>query len=419
MEHGRITRIDGEYGIVQANGSPVVIEYHLAVLEQVRSSAAAARAAMGRGGVETGGVLLGRIEGTAVRIAAAREVACEHAFGPAFALSERDEEGLRRLLDAASGDPGLAGMEPVGWYRSARGDSGPGERDNQLHAKYFPNPHAVALIVWPGEGQSARAAFFARNESGALSAITGEFPVEPAPAQARRTPAIYTVGEPAPEIAAARAPAGDPAPLRTAYDTPSPALEEIRKPRSPWQHPAVFLTFAAGLALGAMVMSFGSRVAQSEPLGLKLQDAGGQLFITWKRSAAPFTNAQRGVLEVNDSGRLVATELDAEALRSGAATYARTGPAVNVRLRVFPREGKPTEEFASYLGQPVETPAPDEKVLRERDEALRRNRQLANEAAKLRGTVQTQATRIKDLEQAVTVLRERVQTEEMLRRRRY
>lgn len=418
MEHGRITRIEGEYGVVQANGSPVIIEYLLAVLEQVRISAEAARAAIGRGGVETGGVLFGRIEGTAVRIAAARELACEHASGPAFALSERDEAGLRALLDAASRDPGLAGMEPVGWYRSVRGDNGPGERDNELHAKYFPDTNAVALIVWPGEGQSARAAFFARDEAGLLKAVTGEFPVQPMPAQAQ-TRAISTTAAPALEMPAARASEGDAMPLRTAYDAPRLAGGELHNPRSPWQHPAVFLTFAAGIALGAVVMSFGSRVVQPEPLGLKLQDAGGQLFITWKRSAAPFTDAQRGVLEVNDSGRTVATELDAEALRSGAATYARSGPAVNVRLRVFPRRGKPTEEFASYLGQPVEPAAPDERVIRERDDALKRNRQLASEAAKLRSAVQTQAARIRELEQAVTVLRQRVQTEEMLRRRRY
>lgn len=421
MEHTRITRIDGEYGVIQPGGSPAVIEYSLEALDQIRASAARARATLAHGGVEIGGVLFGRIQGAVVTITAAREAPCEHALGPGFALSERDEAAFRGLLDAPSHDAALAGTEPVGWYRSARSGGGPSERDSELHAKHFQNAAAVALLVWPEDDGRARAAFFARGETGPLRPVSTEFAMEPLPRDSRRAtaPAGPVTADAVPETvppAFAREQPGLAFAALGLHGAADGAPQAAR--RSPWLHPAPFVMFAIGLVLGALVMMLEEGAPKVEPLGLRVQDAGGQLFITWQGTAAPLARAARGMLEVNDGPRTVAMQLDPAALRSGAATYARTAAAVAVRLRVFPASGEPTEEFASFVGEPVQQTAAGSKTERERDQALRRNLDLSNEASKLRRTVQAQATRINQLEDANRVLRQRAQTEELLRRRR-
>lgn len=390
-------------------------------LEQVRASAARARAALAHGGVEIGGVLFGRIQGAVVTITAAREASCEHALGPAFALSERDEAAFCDLLDAPSHDAALASTEPVGWYRSARSGGGPSERDSELHARRFQNPAAVALLVWPEDDERARATFFARGDAGSFRPVSPEFTLEPSLHDARRAapPPTPAAADTPPVAAGAALPREQPG-LAFAALGLGGAGEDLppARRRSPWLHPAPFAMLAIGLVLGALAMMLEESVPKAEPLGLRVQDASGQLFITWQRTAAPLARAARGLLEVNDGPRTVAMQLDPAALRSGAATYARTAAAVAVRLRVFPQKGEPTEEFASFVGDPLEPDAADSKTRREREQALRRNRELTNEAEKLRRTVQTQATRINQLENANRVLRLRAQTEEILRRRR-
>jgi hypothetical protein len=421
VEHTKITRIDGEYGIIQPDGPPAVIEYSMAALDEVRASAARARAALAHGGVETGGVLFGRIQGAVVTITAVREASCEHALGPAFALSERDEAAFSELLDAPSHDAALAGTEPVGWYRSVRNGNGPSERDSELHARRFRNPSAVALLVWPENDGRARATFFARGDAGSLRPVSPEFTLEPLPHDAHRAaPPPTPVAEDTPPAATVAAPPREQPGHALATLGSGGAGEDLppARRRSPWLHPAPFAMFAIGLVLGALVMMLEESAPKVEPLGLRVQDASGQLFITWQRTAAPLARAARGLLEVNDGPRTVEMQLDPAALRSGAATYARTGAAVAVRLRVFPQKGEPTEEFASFVGDPLEPGAADGKTLREQEQALRRNRELTAEAEKLRRTVHTQATRINQLEDANRVLRLRAQTEELLRRRR-
>jgi len=66
------------------------------------------------GGPEVGGVLFGAAEPDRVRILTYRPLECEHANGPAFELTEKDETGLLELIERTKTDQDLAGLQPVG-----------------------------------------------------------------------------------------------------------------------------------------------------------------------------------------------------------------------------------------------------------------------------------------------------------------
>ncbi|MGH9659324.1 MAG: hypothetical protein ACRD96_12325, partial [Bryobacteraceae bacterium] len=107
------------------------------MLEPIRRSVVDAFFAIPRGGLEVGGVLFGRRDGDTVRIEAYREVECEHAAGPGFTLSARDEARLAACLRDSP-------LQPVGWYRSrTRSPLGIGEADVATHDRHFPAPWQV------------------------------------------------------------------------------------------------------------------------------------------------------------------------------------------------------------------------------------------------------------------------------------
>ena len=84
---------DVTFGTWSVAASPLTIEYSLVVIEEIRHEVAEGFQKLSRGGIEVGGLLYGVREGQTVRIMAIRPVACEHASGPAFRLSERDRVG--------------------------------------------------------------------------------------------------------------------------------------------------------------------------------------------------------------------------------------------------------------------------------------------------------------------------------------
>ena len=80
------------------------------------------------GGVEIGGVLLGKRESDVVQIRSFLIANCEHHYGPAFDLSEKDYEALTQLLVSTPMAEKEAGLTPVGWIQSvSRRDLGPSD----------------------------------------------------------------------------------------------------------------------------------------------------------------------------------------------------------------------------------------------------------------------------------------------------
>src|SRR6266571_4441321 len=78
--------------------SPITIEYTLVVLEEIRRAVTEGFQRLSRGGLEVGGVLYGSREDRTVRVLAIRPIACEHARGPGFLLSDHDAADLANQL---------------------------------------------------------------------------------------------------------------------------------------------------------------------------------------------------------------------------------------------------------------------------------------------------------------------------------
>jgi hypothetical protein len=131
------------------------------------------------GGPEVGGLLFGHRMPDRVRIDAWREIACEHAGGPFFQLSEQDEEALRLLLQDSNG------LEVVGWFQSKYWDTRWSQSQNwvfalspadiDLHKRHFPEPWQVVLIIQRTKSGPLRAGFFFRKENGSLDSMARDF----------------------------------------------------------------------------------------------------------------------------------------------------------------------------------------------------------------------------------------------------
>ena len=174
------------------NRGPLHIEYGLGVLEEIRRTVQEGFHKIPHGGVETGGLLYGKWDGSVLTISAWRPMQCEHPLGPRFQLSGTDELALAAQL--AAGVPELEDCQAVGWFAShSRGAlllRGP---DVDLHAKFFPEPWQPILLLCASRNQPMQAAFYSRAE-GTLSvgAEVSGFEVIPnpnaVPRRARRAP---------------------------------------------------------------------------------------------------------------------------------------------------------------------------------------------------------------------------------------
>ena len=158
------------------------------------------------------------------RLAIADYVAldCEHAFGPSFALSPRDQDRLAELLASAEQNPDR--LRPVGWYHShTRSEIFLSEADQDLHNRYFPEPWQVALVLKPHTFHPTRAGFFFRETDGSIhgTASYQEFALAPLPVR---------------PVPAGVAPATESAPsarLRRGPDPPGPVITVAAEQAAP------------------------------------------------------------------------------------------------------------------------------------------------------------------------------------------
>ena len=166
---------------------PFLIECSPAALDQIRREMEQARSSSHHGR-EIGGVLFGIHEFDRVRIFACKALPCEHAIGPGFVLSERDERALAELIWAPTTSPELKGLEALGWYHShIRTRVFLSERDLRVHNRHFAAPYQIALVVHPRSDGVARAGFFFREGSGEMRTESSyeEFTIETPPPVAR------------------------------------------------------------------------------------------------------------------------------------------------------------------------------------------------------------------------------------------
>src|SRR5580700_7138006 len=149
---------EARFGSWSASQSPVTIEYSLVAIEEIRQEVSEGFQRLSRGGVEVGGILYGSRDGRTVRVTAIRPIACEHARGPAFQLSDTDREMLSEQLECEPEDPHLADLICVGWFVShTRSGIALTDLDQEIFSKYFPAPWQVTLVIRPGRGGTMRA----------------------------------------------------------------------------------------------------------------------------------------------------------------------------------------------------------------------------------------------------------------------
>jgi proteasome lid subunit RPN8/RPN11 len=144
------------------------VETSSVVLDQLRREAEAGLNAP-RGEHEIGGVLFGIRKPDCIRIVASRPLKCEHAMGPGFVLSAKDEDRLARLISAYATEAALAGLDALGWYHShIHSKILLSECDLRIHERFFPSPFQVALVLRPADDRPTRAGFFVKESSGAM-----------------------------------------------------------------------------------------------------------------------------------------------------------------------------------------------------------------------------------------------------------
>jgi hypothetical protein len=371
-----------------------------------------------------GGVLYGIADGTTARILAVREIACEHAEGPSFHLSEKDLAVLTEQLERDRTDPRLEGFMPLGFYVShTRSDIVLMPGEFEIYNSRFSEPSQVVLVVRPGRAGRMRAGFFVREADGTVNAdrsyLDFDFPDRillppPPPAfkerRLREQPAARAAAEPeAPQE-------GEPVDTNDREDPALPAIDPLRagpvrvpeyvpvpQPKRKWLAWALsiagVLVVAAAAVLG--LRYFGRLPAP--PIALNVSDAKSQLVIGWDATSPTIRSAAKGTLILVEGADTQTSKLSASELATGSYTYARRTGDVQVSLDVETTAGERRVEATHFIGAPPLTQTNDEleSVKRDRD-ALR------EELDRLRDQNAEEGAKVKQLERSLAILRTRL-----------
>jgi hypothetical protein len=390
--------------------SPVVVEYSLVVIEEIRHEVAEGLQKLSRGGMEVGGILYGAREGRTIRIMAMRPIACEHARGPGFLLSDADRQILERQLEHEMEDPRLEGMTCLGWFLShTRSEILLAESDMEIYEKHFSAPWQVTLVIRPGGGRSMRAGFFVREHDGSVRSDTSyqEFnfpdrlagvldrpPRAERPAAERRPSAYLRESN---QAAVRREIAPPPA---------APAIAGLQllppqAPRSKW--PWLVLWGAVVLTIVILALRYFALMPRVEPLALTLAERGGQLQIEWNHAARPVASAVRGSLAITDGKAARTFPLTPQELEHASYTYQPASDDVEVRLSVENANGDKVEETTTFLGAAPVKSDPDEKAKAAEADAAKQA-----EIDRLQRENAAQAARIQELERNLKILQSRL-----------
>ncbi len=412
---------------------PFTIAYVPEVMDNIRLAVVDAFFSLPRGGAEIGGILLGWHTQRRVTIAEYMALDCEHAMGPSFVLSPKDETRLQELLTGSQADP--AGLQPVGWYHShTRSEVFLSDADQEIHNRFFPEPWQVALVLRPHTFQPMRCGFFFREADGSIHATAAyqEFVLDAMPLRPVPTGMIPQMGDgtavaPQTELEASRpaiqvspdvaGPTQEPAqapdpPAPTVVPLPleAPKFASVTVEARAWVWLKVMIFLAIGLGTGAF--AFGTRhlwlpqltgatppvaAVPAPPADLHLStfDTDGQLQIRWDTSSAAVQQATSGVLTIADGG-LPSKELhlDVDHLRSGTFTYGRDSGQVDVTLTVQEPSGAPVRSAAAFVGH---APAAATAAPADDSEAV----------AKLRADLAAQREQVQQARKDLTVATER------------
>ncbi len=378
----------------KAPGYDLEIRAVEAVLRQIRDFAIDGHLRLARGGIEVGGVLFGSRQGSAIHVDAWRPIACEHASGPSFQLSPKDEAGFTTLLEDAKTDPELQQFEPVGWFISHT-RSGIEIRDDEaaLWEKYFPESWQICLVVKPSRFQPVEAGYFFRDGSNPIrrkaSFLQFNLPttLEKRPKRERRElmpqPTIMpdsdraettVLPRPAAHLSAPRSNSDDQQQAMDRHrEIPLMAREQLR-PRRTGRLVWGSLLFTIAATLLGLVGRLGLLYYQDThkpTLGLRVMEENQELRIRWDKDQVRLWEAKSGEISFKDGASETLQVLDADALKLGAYAFVRQSGEVQVQVKVF-RVGKSTViERARFIG-----PVPNDLQLKAKPPEVKQARPI-------------------------------------------
>jgi len=436
---------------------PFTIEYSLRALDDIRLAVMDAFFSLPRGGAEIGGVLLGKHAAGRLSILDYLALECEHAFGPSFNLSPPDEKRLTELLAQARDGQ----LEVVGWYHShTRSEIFLSDTDQAVHARFFPEPWQVALVLKPHTFQPMRCGFFFRKPDNTMdcAATLQEFTLDPQPMRTipaadggrpaphdrrgeRRMPkepsgdiieiaalkedgsgaaAAQAIAAPEPEpstgpAAAVETPSEPPQEAAPPVELPAPVFAHIEHRTGVWWK--TLLTVALGVGIGAAafqtrrlwvphtVSFLEGSVESAAPadVGLAATDSGtGQLQIRWDVHSRPVLEARGATLTITDGAALPKeVRLDRAHLLGGTFSYSRQGEEVDVAMSLDEPGGRQVKDVTGFIGRSPEPPPPPPKTVV--DPAL------TAENARLKTQLAAESEHVKRLQKALTDAQKEIQ----------
>lgn len=339
------------YWLWEPEGAATALLVHLQVIEKIRQIVMAGFASLPRRGLETGGLLFGRVEQLAsgrrlITVEGCEAFESEHVSGPSYVLSAADRHALQDRLDA------LDINDIVGWFRSQTRDGlAPDMADADLFQNFLGNG-TILLLVKPHRGATAEARIYARENGEFADFGLESFPfsrkeldkgpvlsIEPAPA-------TISAGIPAPEDAEAK-----------------PAKPNHRSRYWQW----IWLPVALSVALIGVMLWQHRRpippattvVQYGNPklLKLSLERHGDSLRLVWNKDAPEVQTASNGVLLIDDGGVETRFDLDHSQLQGGAVAYHPNSQDVTFRMNVDSPSGHVASEPLHAWLQPLNEPA--------------------------------------------------------------
>ena len=361
--------METEYASWAAEDRDLTISYSKAAMESMRQAAMVGLQKIPRRGLEIGGVLFGRRDGDQTVVEEWREIACSHARGPGFDLSQTDEALLNLMLASIATDPHLSELDIVGWFRTRTKDSVVlSESDVRFFEQHFPEPWQVVLVIRPHMHDPAQAGFFFRDAAGKLAAggSRQEFQLEN---RRSKLPVGFDPRQPLKKQRPQPAPpwertAGTPPVSAPPRVVPAPSQAAAKPREVPIPMPAdgkpqdgsstrtaaivavAVAVFFALVILGLPAVRSGVDMAPS----LRVRDVAGQLVIEWNRLAPPVLLAQSATLTIVDNAEERIVVLTAEELRGGCLVYQRRSGDVEISFLISGGDGQTVSEMTRFLG---------------------------------------------------------------------
>jgi hypothetical protein len=374
----------------------VAIEYPLEVMDEIRAAAIEGLQRFARGGLEVAGVLFGVRRERGIRILTWRPISCEHSLGPTLQLSERDRVLLTRSLEAASKDPDLQGLRPVGWFLShTRNDVLLAPHDLEVFDRCFPEPWQVTLVLRPTQGGVARAGFFVRQTDGMLKSDSSyqEFVVKPLHRASQLADVPVAVAHDRPDLQPQKESSSTES-IATNGERMRPGRAEpmlfrtLDRPRTRplwlWMLPVIL-----GLIITGFLFKENYLANQNQEFSFHVNDAGGAVQIVWDPNATPIRNAHLGAIDIKDSGETKRYPLADVELHSGKMSYTRRGGDLELRMTVYPVGFNPIQEYVHFLDPGPATP---QAVPSEVDQLRKERDQLQAEVNRLKQDLQKERT---------------------------